>query len=234
MSTTALLARADLLLVLRQVLSQPDLQAEQSAPTPTEDLAADLGELLTASALPDSLLEPLVEALAAAELAGSAQRAIDLATWDGAGTGLDLHECAYVRRDRGAVMGDVSGFYRAFGVAPGGESQRVDRLGAELEFLGLLYVLHARALTEGAAEHAETVQSATKAFWTDHLAPWIALPSARAALLPTPTWLRSNLLALALVMDELARAEGWVPPSYDDQGEPDADPRADCGIGCAN
>ncbi|MEE8558058.1 MAG: molecular chaperone TorD family protein [Myxococcota bacterium] len=70
-------------------------------------------------------------------------------------------------------MADIAGFYRAFGVeiAPG--TERVDHVGAELEFMHLLAVKELLAEQSGDPEHAEICRDASLAFLRDHLIRWM-------------------------------------------------------------
>lgn len=229
LNMNALLARSDLLFALRDLCSIP---VDRDDATLT-CLAEEAAELLAAADLPVALRDAVRSACVGAVAVGPQGRAVDIATWDGAATGLDLHESAYVRRDRGAIMGDIAGFYNAFGMQTGGDSQRPDRLGAELEFLGLLHLLAVRAATEGRSEDLDTVLGAAGKFWADHLSSWCALPAARAGILPAPAWLRDSLAAVDQIMTALASANHWPAPSRNDDGEADAEAEASCAVACA-
>lgn len=236
MSTAAaqavLLARADLLFTLRDLCSIPVANGSSDALARVEVLADGAAELLQACDIQGDHAELLAKACLLAREVGTDQRGIDIATWDGAATGLDLHEAAYIRRDRGAILGDIAGFYRAFGLQPGGEGQRVDRLGAELEFMGLLYLLQVRGLAAAELEQVAIVAEAQTAFWKDHLRDWCTLPAARAELLPAPEWLATALLAIATCLADLAAAHEWPAPALDDHGEADVLAEAACGMEC--
>lgn len=72
-----------------------------------------------------------------------------------------------------AELGDIAGFYRAFGVrVVPGIGERADAIDVELEFLHLLATKWAIALDRSNVEHGETVASATRRFLADHLARW--------------------------------------------------------------
>ncbi len=224
------LAWAETLWVLRDLTSAPGSQSEQRL----LDVAAQFDELAAAAHLLPATAAAVVLAARTALAAGDATRTSDLVTWDGAATGLDLCECAYVRRDRGAILGDIAGFYKAFGVAQSGLDRRPDQLASELEFLGLLLLLAVRAEHEGNAEATEITSEAADDFWRDHLGEWCALPAARAQILPAPAWLRATLEATALVCAGLADAMAWPAPAYDDAGEGDSRPDPDAGeVTCA-
>ncbi|MDP3063291.1 MAG: molecular chaperone TorD family protein [Chloroflexota bacterium] len=69
---------------------------------------------------------------------------------------------------------ELASFYAAFGfkVAPGGEPP--DHVGAELEFLAVLYAKEAYAREQGWTEQAEICLSARKKFVTEQLGQWLA------------------------------------------------------------
>lgn len=224
------LAWAETLWILRDLTSPPGSQSAQRL----LDAAAQIDELAAAAQLLPAATAALQMAAQAALAAGDTTRTSDLVTWDGAATGLDLCECAYVRRDRGALLGDIAGFYKAFGVAQTGLDRRPDQLASELEFLGLLLLLAVRAEQDGNMEAAEITTEAAAAFWRDHMGEWCALPAARAQLLPAPTWLLATLEATALVCDGLAAAMAWPAPAYDEAGEGDSGTDRDEGeVTCA-
>lgn len=84
---------------------------------------------------------------------------------------------------RSQQMADVAGFYRAFGVHPGGgQHERPDHLALELEFAALLLRLEQQADGLGAdgVERAGLCRQAREAFLRDHLAWWV--PSFSLAL----------------------------------------------------
>ncbi|MBM4342400.1 MAG: molecular chaperone TorD family protein [Deltaproteobacteria bacterium] len=233
-SDTQILARADLLFAVRDLVSPPSPASRDKL----EDLAAEAGELVAAAGLDDAAPAsglPLSESLAQAAQDALAQpdgeRAAELLTWSAAATGLDLCECAYVRRDRGAILGDIAGFYAAFGVRTVGAETRPDELVRELEFLALLHMLRMRARGEGDVDAESVVAEAADDFWTEHLGAWVALPAARGDILPVPTWLNATLHAVRQVCAAVAMSSGWSPPSWDDQGEGDGVAPDD--VGCA-
>jgi TorA maturation chaperone TorD len=80
-------------------------------------------------------------------------------------------------------MGDITGFYRAFGVqlSPSAH-ERHDHIAAELEFMSVLAFREATAIIENGAdcvaaprvvpEHQASVRDAERKFLVEHLAPW--------------------------------------------------------------
>lgn len=85
------------------------------------------------------------------------------------------YEAAWIRRDKGAILADVAGFYRAFGFdAAQSEGIRPDHLGAMAEYLAVVCVMEARALEAGDSERAEVTHEAYVGFIRDHLVDWVA------------------------------------------------------------
>lgn len=88
------------------------------------------------------------------------------------------HETDYCHWDdptyRSSQMADVGGFYRAFGVEPGGERpERPDHVSIELEFIAFLYQKYAIALESGNEDHIAVCRDALQAFVRDHAAWWM-------------------------------------------------------------
>jgi TorA maturation chaperone TorD len=85
------------------------------------------------------------------------------------------NETAYVRRDKGAILADLCGFYGAFGFELAPESgEKADHIVTELEFLSMLLVMLARS-DEAKHPDAETVtRDALAAFARDHLGEWVS------------------------------------------------------------
>jgi DMSO reductase family type II enzyme chaperone len=70
-------------------------------------------------------------------------------------------------------MGDITAFYRAFGVQVSDNAhERADHIAVELEFLSTLAFREATSIIEGQDEHAEAVQDAQRKFLTEHLGAW--------------------------------------------------------------
>lgn len=77
---------------------------------------------------------------------------------------------------RSQQMADAAGFYRAFGVQPGGRRrERPDHIALELEFMAFLLTKQRLAATSNdrqSDEHVEICLQAQQAFLRDHLAWW--------------------------------------------------------------
>ena len=69
-------------------------------------------------------------------------------------------------------LADIAGFYRAFGVEIAPETERVDHISAELEFMHLLAVKEALAEAQENPEGVEICRDAARSFLRDHLGRW--------------------------------------------------------------
>lgn len=76
---------------------------------------------------------------------------------------------------RGYEMADVAAFYKAFGVQVRAESERPDHVVAELDFLHVLALKLAVALSEGNEEGIEVCREARVRFMVDHVTRWIGM-----------------------------------------------------------
>lgn len=164
----SLLAQADLLLGLARAFGPPGPAATRAV----ADLAGVAEPLTEAAGGPDppALADALRLAAWSVADAEPAALAREYERLFSCGVACPIHEAGFVRRDKGHILGDVAGFYRAFGVQlREGSAERPDHLVAELEFLALLLVMLARA--EG--EPAEVTRAAARAFGEDHLGEWL-------------------------------------------------------------
>ncbi len=85
-----------------------------------------------------------------------------------------LNETAYVRRDKGAIIGDLCGFYRAFGWQPRiGTGEKPDHIVVELQFLAVLLTMLAQAQHQGDSEHIDLTLDAIRKLGSDHLGDWL-------------------------------------------------------------
>jgi TorA maturation chaperone TorD len=84
------------------------------------------------------------------------------------------NETAFVRRDKGLILADISGFYEAFGFRPmPGSGEKPDHIIAELEFTALLIVMTVDAQGRGDTEAAEIARAALRSFGSDHIGEWV-------------------------------------------------------------
>ncbi|MBI2963687.1 MAG: molecular chaperone TorD family protein [Deltaproteobacteria bacterium] len=83
------------------------------------------------------------------------------------------YETTYVGADKEARLGRLATLYRAFGVRAGAaERERVDHVGAELEFASLLCLKEALAADEGNEEGLAVTREARTILAEEHLGRW--------------------------------------------------------------
>jgi TorA maturation chaperone TorD len=109
-------------------------------------------------------------------------------------------------------LADVSGFYRAFGLAVSADvGERLDHVTVEAEFLYILLAKEVAALCEGNQEGAEICRDARRKFFQEHVGWW----------LPTFAWLLSrvaptgyycHLAGLIARLSALERVSLELPP----------------------
>jgi len=197
--TIRLLAQSDVLLLVRDVLVAPI--AARGQLSELEDVAG-LNELfaragLASAATHANTLLPLWNQSVAD--GGQSLRQAHGDLFEGSAP-CPINETAYVRRDKGAILADIAGFYHAFGFEGGQLGEKLDHMAVELEFASVLLIMQAQATSDDQAEHAHVAASAFESFTRDHIGEWVlpfcdrlaatsALPlhEACAALL-TDTW----------------------------------------------
>ncbi|MFQ6017082.1 MAG: molecular chaperone [Kiloniellaceae bacterium] len=173
----ALLAQADLLFLLARLFCPPTPQGRAGFDAAGFDSAgSNCAELVARAGLGrrDNLT---------AALAGLHEQALglDLSEWAAeynrvfeCAVPCPINESGFVRRDKGAILGDIAGFYRAFGFElADGAAEKVDHLVCELEFVAMLLVLLAKARDEGNRAGAEVSRDALRAFAFDHIGEWL-------------------------------------------------------------
>jgi len=180
----ALAAQADLTLLTVEMLRAP--QTVQRAPIPPwfETPVDTLEGLLVSGFGPDALAASESDVPSLWQALGEVRRlarSLDRNAWSdeywrlfGSGEGCSLNQASYIRRDKGAILGDVCGFYQAFGwQSRSTEGERPDHLLCQLEFTAMLLAMAARAEND---EEREIVHSALAQFARTHMHDW--LPSA--------------------------------------------------------
>jgi TorA maturation chaperone TorD len=76
-------------------------------------------------------------------------------------------------REKGAVLGDVAAFYKAFGFEPSNETlEAPDHIALELAFLGFLKLKEVYALMSGDDEARQICSKAEYDFLQEHLLGW--------------------------------------------------------------
>ncbi len=124
-----------------------------------------------------------------------------------------VNEAGYIRRDKGSIIGDVCGFYNAFGwTAANNSGERPDHLLVELEFAAMLMVMSARAETRGKSELAE---KALADFTRLHMSDWLPAFCEQLKLSTTYSVFIEAANLLMVVWPALITWHEWVvdPPT---------------------
>ncbi len=165
----SLFAQADLLQLIIQLFSLPSTETQ----TMLEEGVTDFQELLQYSNLPES--DRLAEAFQQVRLQA---KTLSLETWveeyhrlfEGS-VACPINESGFIRRDKGAILSDITGFYRAFGFGISRKTgEKSDHLIGELEFVVILLIMLARAPEP---EAIRITHEALSAFSVDHLGEWL-------------------------------------------------------------
>lgn len=190
---THLLAQADVLLLCADLLRMPGAQP----PEAWADALGQLDELLAAAGLPLSPSSPNPEEPAGARgLAASLGKVLAAASTTSADDWSDEYhrlfdaamccppnQTAFIRRDKGAVIADITGFYRAFGFAPRpGISEKPDHIVTQLEFMAALLAMMAADPDpdpDPNSERQEITRCAFAGFASAHLSDWISIFTGR-------------------------------------------------------
>lgn len=216
------LAQADLLLLASSAFALPseDLRCELAGSADgSRALAARAG-----AADPDRLG-------ASAQAMGAAAAELDLRGWSDEFVRLfdsrlacPINEAAYVRRDKGAILGDIAGFYRAFGFQlVDGAGERVDHLVCELEFLAMLLVMRAQAARGGQPKHVRITADAIAAFVVDHLGVWLPMFCRRLEETTELALYRRAAAILTAALGAVCERDGLSLPPDDAGSIPDDD-----------
>ena len=168
------LAEADALLLLAEWLHRPPTGSSATDPVTDNDLSM----LATACGFERGSTTEI-----ALRRTAQARRTVAWAQWEAERSRLfegaavcPPNETAYVRRDKGAILGDLAGFYRAFGFDQDhGVGEKHDHVVSQLQFAAILLVMLARAHGEDQVEHEKITREALQAFAFDHLGLWIGL-----------------------------------------------------------
>lgn len=81
-------------------------------------------------------------------------------------------EGSYCIAERGTLLGDICGFYRAFHVHVEEKTGPPDQLKVELGFMCVLALKEAQAI-HGVPDKVDVTRSAAKSFFEDHLGRWL-------------------------------------------------------------
>jgi TorA maturation chaperone TorD len=169
----ALLAQADLLFLLAGGFASPRDNLDWQLRGVSRQ---DVVELATRTQLPESaeIAAAMADWLSALQATTQAVHSREYHRLFEAAIFCPLNETAYVRRDKGIIIGDLCGFYRAFGWRPrAGLGEKPDHIAHELQFAGVLLAMLAQAQHAGQPERSETALAALRKFGADHLGDWL-------------------------------------------------------------
>jgi TorA maturation chaperone TorD len=108
-------------------------------------------------------------------------------------------------------LGDIRGFYEAFGVRPRRGGERPDHVACELEFLSLVALKEAIARARGEDGRVEVCRAAAARFLSDHAGRWLPpLAALIARRAPDAGYAAAASIAASLVADH-ARELGSLP-----------------------
>lgn len=177
LDSSATLAQADILLTVADLVGPDALHPDTAAGGSRlslfvrQDAGAVLARARVADAEAVAELMKRLEVLIATDY--DAWSAEHTRLFDGP-TACPVTETAYVRRDKGHVIADICGFYRAFGVGISEDAgEKADHLAAELEYMAILLVKLAEAHTLGLGDAVEVTRAAFASFAHDHLGEWL-------------------------------------------------------------
>lgn len=228
------LAAADLLLLLAGSLDRPGASPRH----PPEIHDQDLEELACCAGLtadPDAAvyLDTLKRIV-------DAPNSLDPAAWADEHSRLfdgpilcPPNETAYVRRDKGAILADICGFYTAFGFRLSDASgEKADHLISELEFLALLLVMLSEARRRGSLQDEEVTLQAVHAFASEHLDEWVPLFVERLEATTALPLYRDVARALRQTWKNLLATHGIEPAGRVQSRPPEAEPGTpyECGM----
>lgn len=174
MTPVQLLAQADLLLLIAEALKRPCRCTNDLLPY-TETEASDIASASGLDAA-DSLRALLNDLLEHREQTGADACSDEFYRLFEGSTACPANESTYVRRDKGAIIPDINGFYMAFGfqINPA-NGEKADHVAAELEYMAMLLVRLATALNEQDNSGADVCAAAFRKFGEDHAGQWIEL-----------------------------------------------------------
>ncbi len=164
-----LLAQADLLLFIAQMFAPPSAELQKML----EIEVPDIKELLQKSGISEpNRLEELFQQIR--------QQAQGLDTWAGeynrlfeTNVACSINETGIIRRDKGVILADITGFYNAFGFKLSEKAtEKADHLTGELEFVAMLLVMLAQTQDE---EALRTTHHALNSFSFDHIGEWLPM-----------------------------------------------------------
>lgn len=167
-----LLAQADVLLLVREVLVAPITTGGRLS---SLDDRAALSDLFTRAGLANAhdhaeSLFPLWDQ--AMTDGGELLRQAHGDLFEGS-VPCPVTETAYIRRDKGAILADIAGFYHAFGFEGGEFGEKPDHIAVESEFAAVLLIMRAQAMNDGEPSNAQVAADALVSFTRDHIGEWV-------------------------------------------------------------
>lgn len=233
MDALALAAQADLVLWTVEMLHPPIIVSE-AAELPWHELPPDTFRALVQVAFGARALSNeaagTIALLDAVHGIHQSARQIDPELWRDEYSRLfegsqacSLDQASYIRRDKGAILGDVCAFYTAFGWRGARRrGERPDHLLCQLEFVAMLLAMAARAEED---EQRQIVHDALAKFARLHMHDW--LPSACQHLAETSTLEYFAAVAqwLMRLWEHLTEYHDWpVDPVANAPLPPDTEP----------
>lgn len=174
MTSTQLLAQADILLLIRDVMIEPLLPELQLLSIENE---AFLQKLFSEAGLSNAIEHAQILLPLWKEVYDNQGTELSLAycnLFDGAAP-CPINETAYIRRDKGAIIADIAGFYNAFGFEGRQIGEKIDHLVVELEFVAILLIMMDQAQKQSNSDGFEVTFEALDHFLGDHLCDWLLL-----------------------------------------------------------
>ncbi len=188
------LLRADLWRVLALAFSSPTTQSLADLEALSEDLVSALKD--ENSPFQKGLIELArsIKALDSDELEHEFNALFSMDVM------VPAYEGSYQRIERGAVVGDVAGYYKAFGLSTVDNSGPPDSLWNELAFLCWLSLKEGYAIEQEMEEALCITRDAMREFLQDHLGRWVGAFSHRLlATTGNPFYVTATHLLLAAV-----------------------------------
>lgn len=112
-------------------------------------------------------------------------------------------------------LGDIRGFYEAFGVRPRAGGERPDHIACELEFLALLSLKEALALAGDDDDRRQLCRRAQRLFLQDHPARWVRALAAQIAMRAPSSGYAATAAVAATILADHATAVGAIPAMLD-------------------
>ncbi len=128
--------------------------------------------------------------------------------------GCPPYETEYGRRHvfgQSQELGDIRGFYEAFGVRPRRGGERPDHVACEFEFMSLLALKEAIAIAAADSQRRSVCRDAAARFLADHLGRWLPALAGRIAQREPGSGYAAAAAIGAAVVSAHAREVGALP-----------------------